>query len=129
MSFTIDTSDVRRFAIDLGKAPVSALQGIDDVLHDAAWEMTEVAKNEARGTRWSRVGRSWTYEPAYGVGEVAYDVGPDRDKDRAAGLLGAYFGWPNGGGGSLSLDVVVDRVDRPIMKSLGKALDDALGAS
>lgn len=129
MSISVDTAEVREFARNLGKVEPAAVDAIDDALHDIGWEMTEVAAAQASGTRWAKLGRSWTSERAYSLEMVAYEVGPDKAKNRSAGLIGAYLGWPNGGGGTLDLDHIVDRGDKPMLKALGDALDKALEKS
>lgn len=126
MSITVGVSEIRRFARDVGRIAPASTERIDDVLHDTAWEMTQIAAAQASGTRWARLGRSWTFEQKYSLSEIAYEVGPDKAKSSAAGLLGAYFGWPNGGGGTLDLDYILDRGDKPTLKALGDALDAAL---
>lgn len=129
MSVTVDTSEVRTFARDLGRIEPELIEKADDALHDLAWMVTEVAAAQAAGTRWAKVGRSWTAERHYRLGQIGYEVGPDRDKSRSASLIGAYLGWPNGGGGSLDLDFIVERGERPMLDALGDALDRALGAA
>lgn len=126
MSITTDTSEVYEFARNLGRIEPAAVDTIDDALHDIGWEMTEVARAQASGTRWAKVGSSWTSDRAYSLGLIAYEVGPDRAKNRSAGLVGAYLGWPNGGGGTLDLEHVIERGDRPLLGALGKALDVAV---
>lgn len=124
--FTVDTTEVRKFAHDLGRIEPSLIDSADDVLHDLSWEMTQVAAAQASGTRWAKLGRSWTADKHYRLGEIGYEVGPDRDKSRSASLIGAYLGWPNGGGGTLDLDYVIERGEKPMLDALGDALDRAL---
>lgn len=123
---TADMTPVHELARDLGRVANSRFDDVVDAVHDAAWYATEVAKARAAGTRWKRVGASWTYERSSTIGQIAFETGPDRDKDPAAGLLGAYLGWPNGGGGVLDIEAPVREAERPLMAALDAALEKLL---
>lgn len=80
--------------------------------------------SDAEGSRHFRsVAPSISYDRSASVGQVSYDVGPD--KVRAGGALAniAYFGGANGGGGTLDIDGPL-RAEEP---RLLKAIDDWLG--
>lgn len=128
MTFSVDMSEVRAFAADVGRVAGGKFDAVTAAVKESAELLCEAAADDAAGSRsFSRVGSSWTSEPtAAAFREIAYEAGPDRGKDSAAGLLGAYLGWPNGGGGTLSLDAPVKAVEGPMLRKLGEALGRVL---
>lgn len=118
--------ELRAFAVELGKVATSALKDVDPIVKRGAQNVKDdlVADAEGSGGAFRGIGRTISYDRAYAVGQVAYEVGPDRDRGGQAPLAGiAYFGGANGGGGTLDIDGPLDREEPRLMK----ALDDYLG--
>ncbi|QCR53210.1 hypothetical protein C1N80_06190 [Brachybacterium sp. SGAir0954] len=90
---SIDVSEVRRLATDLGKAPRAVVSEAEKVLEKGALNvkrrMAEDAKQLTGSAR--HFHGSISYDPTPGAG-VGYEVGPD--KERMQGALGnlLYFG-------------------------------------
>lgn len=120
----IDASELDALAVELGHVAGSAVPLVDAVMKKAAQNIADEMRADAQVSRHFRqVARTITYDRETRVGQVAYEIGPDRDRGASAGLAGAYLGWSNGGGGSLSLDSPVEHEEPRLLR----ALDEALG--
>lgn len=123
MSFTVDTSDLKRVATNLGKVAGSLIPDVDAVVKKGANNIKEELAADARGsTHFKGMAGSISYDSKYGIGEVAYEIGPD--KGRAGGALGNiyYFGTSRGGGSGNLEGPLNNEAPR-----LEKALGDILG--
>lgn len=126
--FTIDTSEVSAFVAELGRVESSVLPEVDKLVKRNAQALKDQMVDDAKESPYfRRVGESVTYDSAYRVGEVAYEVGPDKARRGAAGLAGAYLGWPNGGGATLPLDEPVQRQQGRMVWELDQFLGGLLG--
>ena len=116
--------DLRSFAVELGKVASEVLPDVDKVAKRAAQNMKDEYAQEASSSgHFSSVGPSWSYDRAYGVGSVGYELGPDKGKAGGALANIYYFGSPRGGGGTGDIEGPLDREQPRMMK----ALDDLLG--
>lgn len=124
MSFSMDLSDVRKLATSLGKIAGSSVKDVDGVMKKGAQNVKEEMEADIRTSR-HFVGKkgpglesSISYDSAYGVGGVRYEVGPD--KSRPGGALGNiyYFGTSRGGGSG--------DIEKPL-RSESPRLEKALG--
>lgn len=124
-SFDIDTREITAFAADLGRVSARALPEADAILKRGADNIKNEMVEDAEGSRhFRRMAPSISYDADYRVGQVAYEIGPDRSRSGAAHLANiAYFGGSNGGGGTLSLDAPLSHEEPQMMKRL----DDFLG--
>ena len=97
--FTVDVSEARRLAGNLGKIAGAAVKDVDLVVKKGAQNVKEEMQSDARGSvHFKGMAGAISYDSAYRVGAPRYEVGPD--KDRKGGALGNiyYFGTSRGGG-------------------------------
>lgn len=98
-SFSIDASEARRLASDLGKIAGRAVKDVDAVLKKGAQNVKDEMVADARSSKhFKGMAGSISYDSMYSVGTPRYEVGPD--KGRRGGALGNiyYFGTSRGGG-------------------------------
>lgn len=91
--------ELRQFGADLGKIASGALKDVDKVLEVGSVKIKKgLNDNLKASTHFKGASGSVTYDQSYGLGAVAYKIGPD--KDRRGGALGniAFFGTSRGGG-------------------------------
>lgn len=127
MSGNVDVSEVRMLAAELDRIASDALPLVDAVVEHAAANVRDEMRRDAQGSAYfGDMAPAITYDSHYGIGQVGYEVGPDRSRGhagRTARLANiAYFGGAHGGGGTLSLDAPLDHEEPRMMR----ALDDAL---
>lgn len=126
---SIDTSELRAFATDLGHVAGSALPSVDAIMKKGAQNIKEeMASDLAESPSFGRAAPTVSYDSDYRPGQVAYEIGPDKDRGGKAGgaahLLNiAYFGGANGGGASVDIDKPLRSEEPNILKQL----DDYLG--
>lgn len=114
---------LRELAADLGRIASEALPEVDRIAQKGAQNVKDAMVEDAQGSRSFRpISRSISYDRAYGVGQVAYEIGPDKSRGGQLGVI-AYFGGANGGGGTLDIDGPLKAEEPRLMK----ALDDFLG--
>jgi len=126
-SISIDTSEIQRLTVDLGKAAARLFPETVKVLEHGAVNIKDEMKSDAdQSPSFHRIARSITYDRADRLGQIGFEVGPDRDRDPSAGLAGAYLGWPDGGGATLPLDGPLDHEGPRLEKALGDLLGGLL---
>lgn len=97
----IDDSEVQELAADLRNVDAKMLPKIRSVVSKGALNIKNQLQREARqSTHFSPLAPSIGYEMTVGS-VIEAEIGPDRARGSGAGLLGAYWGWSRGGGGSL----------------------------
>jgi len=127
-SISMDTREVAEFAADLGRVMASALPEVDAIMkHGAGNIKDEMVADAEASPHFRRIAPSISYDSAYRVGQVAYEIGPDRARGGKAGGAArlaniAYFGGANGGGGTLDLDGPLKHEEPQIMKRLDDLL-------
>ena len=125
--FRIDTSEVDALAADLGRVAGRSLPLVDEVVKKGADNIKREMAEDAAGSRWFRFADSISYDSDYRVGQVAYEIGPDRARNPRARLANiAYFGGANGGGGTLDIEKPLRSEEPRLMAALDKALGDVL---
>lgn len=125
---SMDTSEMQSFFVELGRISSSVIPEVDKLVKRQAQALKDQMVTDAKDSAYfDRVGQSVTYDSAYRLGEVAYEVGPDKDRRGAAGLAGAYLGWPDGGGATLPLDEPVKKQQGRMMFELDQFLGGILG--
>lgn len=123
MSFIVDSSQLREVSQSLGRIAGDLVGGVDEVVKRGAQNVKDELVSDAQGsTHFKGMAGSISYDSDYRVGQVAYEIGPD--KSRRGGGLGniAYFGTSRGGG---TLDL-----EKPLGSEgprLERALADLLG--
>lgn len=118
-----DIEGLRELSTDLGRIASRALPDVDVVTKHAAQNVKDDLVAEAEASRHFRsIARSISYDRSTSMGQVSYEVGPDKSRGGQLGVI-AYFGGANGGGGTLDIDGPLEREEPRFMK----ALDEFLG--
>lgn len=94
----IDDSELRTLAVDLGRASVEVFKEAEATTKKAAHNVKETMRADAESSgHYQHFSRSITYDRAMAVGQIAYEVGPD--KGGPQGALGniLYFGTSKNG--------------------------------
>lgn len=128
MTITGDFSEVQRLAVDLGRAVSKLLPDVDAIVKKGADNVKQEMVADASGSaHFKGIARSISYDRAYGLGSVGYEVGVDRDRGGQAQLGGiAYFGGVNGGGGTLDIDKPLRNEEPRLVKALTELGDGLL---
>lgn len=125
--FTIDTSEVRKLATDLGKVPDEAIPQLERVMLRGALNIRDGVRDEFRKSRYFRqVASSVDAERKASATEVAYEIGPRVGV--YAGSLGAIAvdGGANGGGGTVDFDWPLEDEAPALEQYIGEALGKIL---
>ena len=116
---TIDTSELRALAADLGRVPAATVPAVEQVVKKAAQNVKDDWSRAVSGSaRLRHYPRSITYDRRMTVGGVEYEVGPDKDKQQ--GPLGniAEFGTSRTGpakpGASQAMNREAPRFERAV---------------
>lgn len=111
---------LREFAAELGRIRARALPEVDAIVKRGADNIKNEMVADAEGSRhFKRVAPSISYDSHYRMGQVAYEIGPDKDRAPGGALANiAYFGGANGGGGSLDIDKPFDAEQPRMMAAL-----------
>lgn len=123
-SISIDAREMTAFAADLGRISARALPEVDAIMKHGAGNIKDEMVTDAEGSRhFRRIAPSISYDSDYRIGQVAYEIGPDRARGgKASGAAHlaniAYFGGANGGGGTLDLDAPLKHEEPQMMKRL-----------
>lgn len=127
MSIDLDVSELRTLASDLGKIPGRVVPGVDAVLKRGALAIKDDLNQQfADSQHFKGAAGSVTFDSTTSVGQVSYEVGPD--KDRRGGALANifFFGGANGGGGTGDLDGALDREEPKVVEHLERVVDGLL---
>lgn len=121
----VKVTGAQELAASLGRTAAALIPAVDGVVKHAAQNVKDGMAADARQSpHFRRVADTVSYDRAYTVGGVGYQVGPDADRGGAAHLAGImYFGGAHGGGGSVDVDAPLRR-EEPLMV---KALEDLIG--
>ncbi|MGJ9505390.1 hypothetical protein ACX3T3_05505 [Actinotignum schaalii] len=98
MAVSVDTSEVRALAADLGQVDAVTALHVKPVVKKAAQNVKTQLRAEATRSRHFRIGRHISYDIR--AAGYAAEIGPTK---QGAGNLAniAYFGGARGGGGSI----------------------------
>lgn len=118
MEFIFDASDFQRAATDLRAAGRSLDGEIRPALSKGALNVKNQLQAEARRSRHFRIERHISYDLRTAGGTLEAEIGPEAVG--AGNLLGAYFGWSNGGGGTLP-------DPKGALEAEGPRFEDAIG--
>lgn len=126
VGFSIDDSEFRELAADLGKVPSRLLPEVDAVLKRGANNLKGSMRAAFEASpHFRRVGGKVSYDSIPGVGTVGYEVGPTIGG--AGSLAGiAVDGGANGGGGSVQIDDLLPAEADVIEKHVGEILEGML---
>jgi hypothetical protein len=122
MSFGIDDSQLRGVTQNLGRISGRALKDVEPVVKRGAQNIKNDLVSDAQASKHFHVlAGAISYDSDYRLGQVGYEIGPD--KGRRGGALGniAYFGTSRGGG-TLDLDTPLSNEAPRLEKALGDLL-------
>ena len=127
MSIDLDVSELRTLATDLGKIPGRLVPEVDAVLKRGALAIKDDLNQQFKeSTHFKGAAGSVTFDSTTSVGQVSYEVGPD--KGRRGGALANlfFFGGANGGGGTGDLDGALDREESKVVEHLERVVGGLL---
>ena len=103
---SMDMGQVRRLITDLGAVPRQVVPKVRKVAERGALNVKNRMVADAQGSRhFKQIARTISYEEKSSADQVAFEIGPDRERDDAARIANiAYFGGRNGGGGTLDVE-------------------------
>lgn len=123
----LDASELHALSVDLGKAAARMFPETVKVLEHAAANVKDEMRADAEQSQTlGQIGRTIDYSREDRYGQIGFEVGPNRERGAAAGLAGAYLGWPDGGGATLSMDAPLEHEAPRLEKALGDLLGDLL---
>ena len=123
MSIDLDVSELRTLAADLGKIPGRLVPEVDGVLKRGALAIKDdLNKQFADSRHFKGAAGSVTFDSTTSVGQVSYEIGPD--KDRRGGALANifFFGGAHGGGGTGDLDGAIGREEPKVVEHLERVV-------
>jgi hypothetical protein len=122
---TVDDAEVRALTADFGHAALGVLSEVERVVKRGAQNIKEDLRAAAAGSKhFDRIAPTISYDSYYRFGEVAYEIGPDRDRDGAARVANIfYFGGAHGGGKTGDLDKPLSAEEPNLTRELGRLLD------
>ena len=98
----IDASGLYELSVDLSSADARLIPRVRSVVSRGALNIKGQLQSEASASASFRpVAASIGYDLTDGGAMIEAEIGPDRSRGGGAGLLGAYWGWSRGGGGTL----------------------------
>lgn len=123
---SIDMSEVMKLSADFGHASARALPAVDRVVERGALNVkTKMAAEAESDGHYKRFSRAISYDRAYKLGVVSYEVGPDKSRSGAQGALGnlLYFGSANNGS-VLDIEVGLRDEEPRLVENLAKIATD-----
>ncbi len=118
----IDATELHRLAADLGTVEAKVVPKVKPVVSRGALNIKNALQRDARSSaHFAPVASSIGYELTEDNTGVQAEIGPDRDRGGGAGLLGGYWGWSRGGGGTLTDPLVALGEEEPrFVESIAK---------
>lgn len=104
---SLDDAELRALSKDLGLVPNGIIPKVRGVVRKGAVNVKNTMQRDMRASASFRpAARSIDFEEinsgGFGATVIAAEIGPNKSRDKAAGLAGfAYFGGSNGGGGTV----------------------------
>lgn len=119
---SIDASELDSLAHDLGTVPLRVIPKVKSSVSKGALQIkNQMIKDAQSSTSFKAVARAIDYDLTVGGDGISAEIGPSSSKDSAAGLSGAYWGWSNGGGGTLPDPSIALEAEVPkFMEALAK---------
>lgn len=95
-------SDLEQLATDLASSPERVMREVKAVVSKGSLNIKNQLMAEAsQSPHFKSVARSIGYDLKVDGNSAEGEIGPDKARSGSGGLLGAYWGWSRGGGGSL----------------------------
>lgn len=131
--FTVDDSELRQYAADLGKVPSVAGRYIRSAVEVSARKAKDMYRDDVKGIKGAgafpySIGYDIETFHGFGVSVIQAEIGPD--KDRNQGALGNLVEFEGNKDGGLSSnegagEAALERVEDDFVKGLAIALTDA----
>lgn len=110
----IDASELGQLAADFTNAPAAAIPKVKGIVSKGALNVKNQLKADAQqSTHFKQLAASIGYDLVSDDDGIEASIYPDKERNAAAGLLGAYWGWSRGGGGTLPDPVIALRNEEP----------------
>jgi hypothetical protein len=122
-------SDLEALATDLTSAPRRVAREVKQVVSKGSLNVKNQLIQEASGSaHFGQVARSIGYDLTVTDAYVEGEIGPQKERDMSAGLLGAYWGWSKGGGGTLPDPIGALQAEEPkVAEALERLAEVILG--
>lgn len=96
------SDDLEHLASDLASSPERVMREVSAVVSKGSLNIkNQLIQEASTSPSFRSVARSIGYDLNVDGNSAEGLIGPQKERDGAAGLLGAYWGWSKGGGGSL----------------------------
>lgn len=122
-------SDITELAALLALASGKVEREVKQVVSKGSLNVKNQLMLEAKSsTHFKQLARSIGYDLTATAAFVEGEIGPQKERDAAAGLLGAYWGWSRGGGGTLpdpigALEAEAPNVEAALERLVGSILE------
>lgn len=119
---SIDMSEVTKLSADFGRASRAALPAVDRVVSRGALNIKNAMVREAEADgSYKHFSRSISYDRAYSLGVIGYEVGPDKGRRGTQAALGnlLYFGSVNNGS-ALDIEVGLREEEPRLVENLAR---------
>ena len=122
-----DTSELRAFVTDLGRAPVEVSIEVPPIVKRGAQNIkTQLVSEMSASNHFKGTASSMSYETIVSGDGIEALIGPDKDRDGGLAHI-AYWGTSKGGGTVAdpkgALDAEAPNVERFIADAMAKALE------
>lgn len=95
-------TDLDNLASDLASSPERVMREIKQAVSKGALNIkNQLVAEASQSPHFKSVARSIGYDLKVDGNSAEGEIGPDKARSGSGGLLGAYWGWSRGGGGSL----------------------------
>ena len=129
MTINFDASELRDFAADLGRVPLALARKIPPIVMKGAMNIKDDLREEMAGSKhFKAAARAVGFDVL--DGGFAAEIGPSSEAGSPGNLANlAYFGGPNGGGGTVADPTEALTSETPgFLKALADAAEEAFDA-
>ena len=122
------SDDFDSLAADLASSPERVMREIRQVVSKGSLNIKQQLVEDARGSEWfGKISLAMNYEITETGNSVESEIGPEKEKHKAASLWPiAYFGGSNGGGGTLPDPINAMEAEEPKLIAFLEALDGVI---
>ena len=123
------SDEVAALAASLSSAPGRVEREVKQVVSKGSLNVKNQLMREAgASTHFKGLARSIGYDLTATAAFVEGEIGPQKERNAAAGLLGAYWGWSRGGGGTLPDPLGALEAEQPnVTAALEQLVGEILG--
>lgn len=122
------SDDFAGLSADLASSPERVMREIRQVVSKGSLNIKNQLISEARGSDYfDSLSASMGYQITETGNSVESEIGPEKDRNKAAALWPiAYFGGSNGGGGTLPDPILALEAEEPSLIAFLEALDGVI---